>query len=101
VREILTTAQPFGSYVPERVLAQFNTVPISAAEQADRVLWDAPTRVDRVKKLWRIGARRACQPNAVRGAFAFPTFLQHWWGLDSVAELAPRAMSAVRQAPAV
>lgn len=96
VREVLNAAQPVSGYVPTAALAQLNALTLSQAEAKDRVLWNAGTREERMRKMWRMAERRSCNTNTLQNALAFPSFLQHWWGLDSVWELVPRAFSAVR-----
>ncbi|MCC7164296.1 MAG: nucleotidyltransferase family protein [Anaerolineae bacterium] len=97
-REILLPlAAQFKTPIPAPILEKLESLPISSDEQKNRTLWDAVTPNERVNQLWRIYARRTCNKNALALAAGFPTFLQGWWGLDSLGQVPSRAHSAFRR----
>lgn len=98
VREILPPlAKKFQAPIPAPILDKLSALPVSSDEQKNRTLWDAVTPNERVNQLWRIHVRRSCNKNTLTLAASFPTFLQHWWGLESLAQVPPRALSAFRR----
>lgn len=97
VREILRPlASKFKIPIPAPVLEKLAALPVSSDEQKNRTLWDAVTPTERVQQLWRIYARRSCNKTALALAAGFPTFLQHWWGLETLGQVPTRALSAFR-----
>ncbi len=96
IRETLEYAmRELNAPISSDVLAKIKLLPISAQEKSERALWNATTKRERAEKMWRIAARRSCNANAWQRAFAFPQFLQHWWGLDGAAQLPQRAFAAI------
>lgn len=93
-REILPPlAATFNTLIPASVIEKLVALPISSDEQKSRILWDAVTPNERAQQLWRIYERRSCNSNAA----SFPSFLQHWWGLDSIVQLPRHALSSARR----
>lgn len=82
--------------VPSAVLAKIAALSVSAYERRAPYWWNPETPRARVARVWQLAARRACQQRSIARALAFPRFLAHWWGLENVTHLVPRAFTALR-----